>query len=53
MNYILIYTETMAEHLTLVKAVLKKIQAAKRYAKLSKCRFYQSKIVLYGLLHLP
>lgn len=44
MKDILIYTETMAEHVKLVKVVLKKLRDAQLYAKLSKCKFHQSKI---------
>lgn len=36
----LIYTETKAEHVKLVRAVLQKLRAAKLYAKLSKCEFH-------------
>lgn len=45
---ILIYTEIMAEHVKLVRAVLKKLQAAHLYAKLSKCEFHQSEIDYLG-----
>lgn len=45
---ILIYTETMVEHVNLVRAVLKKLRAAQLYAKLSKCEFHQSKIDYLG-----
>lgn len=50
---ILIYTEAMPEHVKLVRAVLKKLKAAKLYAKLSKCEFHQSKIdyLGYRILH--
>ncbi|XP_026558606.1 SPOC domain-containing protein 1 [Pseudonaja textilis] len=41
---ILIYTETKAEHIKLVWEVLKKLRAAKLFAKLSKCKFHQTKI---------
>lgn len=44
---ILIYTETKAEHMKLVRAVLQK-RAAKLYAKLSKCKSHQSKIDYLG-----
>lgn len=44
LNDILIYTEIMAEHIKLVRGVLKKLWEAKLYAKLPQCKFHQSKI---------
>ncbi|XP_058041925.1 uncharacterized protein LOC131199783 [Ahaetulla prasina] len=45
---ILIYTETMEEHIKLVRAVLKKLLSAELYCKLSKCDFHQTKIDYLG-----
>lgn len=45
---LLIYTETMAEHVKLVRVGLKKLRAAQLCAKLSKCEFHQSKIQYLG-----
>lgn len=39
---ILIFTETMEEHVKLVYQVFKKLLAANLYAKLSKCKFHQT-----------
>ncbi|XP_060539362.1 queuine tRNA-ribosyltransferase catalytic subunit 1 isoform X1 [Pantherophis guttatus] len=41
---IVIYSESMDDHVKLVRTVLKKLRAAELYAKLSKCEFHQSKI---------
>lgn len=41
---ILIYTETMTEHVKLVLTVLKKLCTAQLYAKHSKCEFHKDKI---------
>lgn len=53
LDNILIYTETKAEHVKLVREVLKKLKAAKLYGKLSKCKFHLSKIdyLGYHILH--
>lgn len=48
LNDILIHTETMAEYIKLVRGVLKKLWAAKLYAKLPRCKFHQSKIDYLG-----
>lgn len=48
MNDILIYTETMEEHVRLVRVVLEKLQAAQLYAKLSKCEFHKTKLDYVG-----
>lgn len=48
LNDILIYTETMAEHVKLIRAVLKKVTATQLYGKLSKCEFHQNKIEYLG-----
>lgn len=46
---ILIYnTETKAEHVKLVRVVLKKLRAAEQYAKLPKCEFHQEKVNYFG-----
>lgn len=45
---ILIYTETMEEHVKLVKAVLKKLLEAQLYIKLSKSEFHQPKLDYVG-----
>lgn len=47
---ILCYTETMAEQVKLVRAVLEKLQKGQLYAKLSKCKFHKIK---FGILDLP
>lgn len=44
----LIYTKMKAEHVKLFRAFLKKLHAAKFYAKLSKCEFHQDKIDYLG-----
>lgn len=41
---ILIYTETMTEHMKLVCVMLKKVCTAQLYAKRSKCKFHKDKI---------
>lgn len=45
---ILMYTETMYEHMKLVKAVLEKLLAAQFYMKLSKCEFHKTKFNYLG-----
>lgn len=45
---ILIYTETMEEHIKLVHAVLKKLRSIELYTKLSKCEFHQDEIDYLG-----
>lgn len=48
LDNILIYTETKAEHVKVVHAILNKRWAAKLYAKLSKCEFHKEKIDYLG-----
>lgn len=45
---ILIYTETMQEHVKLVLAVLGKLCVVQLYAKLSKCKFHKTKLDYLG-----
>ena len=41
---ILIYSDTLEEHIQQVRMVLKKLQAHRLYAKLKKCQFHVQKI---------
>ncbi|XP_013918991.1 PREDICTED: symplekin [Thamnophis sirtalis] len=45
---ILIFSETLEEHVKLVQKVLKKVLAAKLYAKLSKCEFHKTSLDYLG-----
>lgn len=45
---ILIYSETMEEHVKLVWQVPKKVLDAKLYVKLSKCEFYKTSLDYLG-----
>lgn len=45
---ILIYTESMEEHVKLDRAVLEELCAVQLYTKLSKCEFHKDKIDYMG-----
>uniref|UniRef100_A0A2D4I0M5 ribonuclease H n=1 Tax=Micrurus lemniscatus lemniscatus TaxID=129467 RepID=A0A2D4I0M5_MICLE len=48
LNNILIFSETMEEHVKLVRQVLEKLLAAKLYVKLSKCEFHKESLDYLG-----
>lgn len=45
---ILVYTDTMEEHVKLVQVVLKKLHKAQLYANLSKHEFHKTKLDYLG-----
>lgn len=48
LSNILIDTETSEDHVKLVRAVLKELQRAQLYAKLSKCEFHKTRLDYLG-----